>query len=117
MTCSSLNSKVLMFAIISSAASSGSDLCSESAPGARRMDPVWVTEVRDQCLDARVLLQAIGKIRTCLPVPLGRQIEAVQSAGSVEGAGQQPEARLINFVRRGSRRTVMKKYRGKGRRN
>ena len=53
-----------------------------------------------------------------------------QSAGSVEGAGQQPEvARTagvavrgfssINFVRRGSRRTVMKKYRSerKGRRN
>ena len=26
----------------------------ESGPGARPMDPAWVTEIRDQCLDARV---------------------------------------------------------------
>jgi len=26
----------------------------ESGPGARPMDPTWVTEIRDQCLDARV---------------------------------------------------------------
>lgn len=26
----------------------------ESGPGARRMDPEWVLEIRDQCLDARV---------------------------------------------------------------
>ena len=26
----------------------------ESGPGARPMDPAWVLEIRDQCLDARV---------------------------------------------------------------
>ncbi len=26
----------------------------ESGPGARRMDPTWVTAIRDQCIDARV---------------------------------------------------------------
>ena len=26
----------------------------ESGPGARPMDPAWVTKVRDQCLDADV---------------------------------------------------------------
>ena len=26
----------------------------ESGPGARPMDPLWVTDIRDQCLDARV---------------------------------------------------------------
>jgi hypothetical protein len=31
--------------------------CSESEPGARRMDPAWVMEIRDQDLDARKLVQ------------------------------------------------------------
>ena len=54
MTCSSVNSKVLMFAMISPAASLDSELCSESGPGARPMDPAWVLEIPDECLDARV---------------------------------------------------------------
>ena len=34
--------------------SAGQDWGGESGPGARPMDPAWVTEIRDQCLDACV---------------------------------------------------------------